>query len=71
MGLINITVQGSFMDRPIKTFTAMHGGHAQAIAEAIEFLSGEFLSNAIKQDHMLHEQGDKPENGFGESRKEN
>ena len=66
MGVIRIDVQGSFADRPTKTFTAMHGGHAQAVAEAIEFLSGEFLSNAIKQDHMLHEQGDKPLVGFGE-----
>ena len=68
MGVIIIEVQGSFIDRPTRTFTAMHGGHAQAIAEAIEFLSGEFLSNAIKQDHMLHETGSKPENGFGERR---
>lgn len=67
MGLITITVQGSFMSRPTKTFTAIHGGHTQAVAEAISFLSGKFLSNAIKQDHMLHEQGDKPEVGFGES----
>ena len=67
MGVIRIEVQGSFTDRPTKTFTAMHGGHAQAIAEAIEFLSGKFLSNAIKQDHMLHEQGDKPSIGFGEN----
>jgi len=68
MGIIKIDVRGSFMGRPItKTFSAMHGGHAKAVAEAITFLSGKFLSDAIKQDHMLHEQGDKPEIGFGEN----
>lgn len=67
MGLITITIEGSFIDRSTKRFSAMHGGHAQATAEAIKFLSDKFLSNAIKQDHMLHEQGDKPEIGFGES----
>jgi len=66
MGVIIIKVQGSFMDTYTASFTAMHGGHAQAVAEAIEFLSGKLLSNAIKQDHMLHEQGDKPIIGFGE-----
>ena len=70
MGVIVITIQGSVIDRQTKTFTAMHGGHAQAVAEAVTFLSGKFLSNAIKQDHMLHEQGDKPDIGFGERKEE-
>ena len=66
MGVITIDIAGSFIQRPTKVFSAMRGGHAKAIADAIKFLSGEFLSNAIKQDHMLHENGDKPEIGFGE-----
>jgi len=66
MGAIKIEVKGSFMQRPTKVFSAMRGGHAKAIADAIQFLSGEFLSKAIQQDHMLHENGDKPEIGFGE-----
>ena len=66
MGMISITVGGSFRNRPFKQFSAMKGGHAQAVAEAIEFLSGEFLSDAIKLDHELQADGEKPEIGFGE-----
>jgi len=69
LGEITIDVRGSFKNKPFKKFTAMHGGHAQAIAEAIEFLSGDFLSDAIKQDHKAQEQGAKPELGFGEKRR--
>ena len=47
----------------------MHGGHAQAVAEAIEFLSGELLPESIEQDHNLHEDGAKPEVGFGKKEK--
>jgi len=68
MGMISITVGGSFTTRPIKQFTAMTGGHAQAVAEAIEFLSGEFLSDAIKLDHRIQSLGEKPEFGFGEKK---
>lgn len=66
MGVITISVRGSFPQRPTKEFSAMKGGHAQATAEAIQFLSGEFLSNAIQRDHELHDDGEKPEIGFGE-----
>ena len=66
MGVIVISVRGSFPQRLAKEFSAMKGGHAQATAEAIEFLSGEFLSSAIQLDHELHEEGTKPEVGFGE-----
>ncbi len=67
MGVITISVSGSFVHRKkYKEFSAMKGGHAQATAEAIEFLSGEFLSDAIKLDHDLHGEGTKPEIGFGE-----
>ena len=72
MGLIRITVQGSFSQkqRGVAEFSAMHGGHVQATAEAIKFLSGEFLSDAIKLDHKLHEEGVKPDKGFGKERNE-
>lgn len=50
MGVINISVQGSFRNKTSRQFSAMHGGHAQAVAEAIEFLSKELLSEAIEQD---------------------
>lgn len=65
MGIITVTVQGSFMERPTKRFSAMHGGHAQAVAETIEWLANDLLPKAIQQDHMLHSQGAKPEIGFG------
>ncbi len=69
MGIINISVQGSFRNHTTKQFSAMHGGHAQAVAEAIEFLSGELLPESIEQDHNLHEDGAKPEVGFGKKEK--
>ena len=65
MGVITITVQGSFMERNTKQFSALHGGHALAVAEAIEFLSKDLLPKSIQQDHMLHSNGDKPGIGFG------
>jgi len=68
MGVINISVQGSFRKKAEKQFSAMHGGHAQAVSEAIEFLSGELLPDAIAQDHKLHAEGVRPELGFGKKR---
>ena len=65
MGIININIQGSFRKKAEKQFSAMHGGHAQAVAEAIEYLSGELLPDAIDQDHQLHDDGARPEVGFG------
>jgi hypothetical protein len=70
MGIINITVQGSFKNPTVRQFSAMHGGHAQAVAEAIEFLSSELLPSAIEQDHALHEKGAKPDIGFGKRKPE-
>lgn len=69
MGMIRIQVVGSFRPLQDKSFSAMHGGHAEAVAEAIEWLSREILPKAIEQDHQLHEEGAKPEKGFG-ARKE-
>ena len=65
MGNIIITVQGSFKNPTTQTFSAMHGGHAKAVAEAINFLSDDLLPQAIEQDHELHETGAHPEIGFG------
>ena len=63
--MITITVQGSFKPQTTKQFSAMKGGHAQAVAKAIEYLSGKFMADAISLDHELHEEGEKPEMGFG------
>jgi hypothetical protein len=65
MGVINITVQGSFRTPTTRQFSAMKGGHAKAVADAMEFLSGELLPDAIKQDHKLHDDEAYPEDGFG------
>jgi hypothetical protein len=64
MGVINIVMCGSFPEKK-KSFSALSHGHAAAIAEAISWLSGECLPDAIKQDHDLHNDGAKPANGFG------
>jgi hypothetical protein len=42
----------------------MDHGHAQAVAEAIRWLSEEVLPEAIGQDHKLHEEGARPRLGF-------
>ena len=68
MGVINISIQGSFRKATTRQFSAMHGGHAQAVSEAIEFLSGELLPDAIEQDHQLHDDGARPDVGFGKKR---
>ena len=67
MGTINIYVEGSFRIKLDRRFSAMEGGHAKAVADAIECLSGEFLSDAIRLDHELHTQGEEPLIGFGKS----
>ena len=65
MGMINITVAGSFgRKNGSKTFSAMTNGHADAVAQAIEYLAGDLLPFATALDHELHEGGDKPQKGF-------
>ncbi len=65
MGVISITIQGSFRNPTTQQFSAMSGGHAKAVGDAMKFLSGEVLPDAIKQDHVLHDQEACPEDGFG------
>jgi hypothetical protein len=64
MGMISIGVTGSFKPKQ-KAFSAMKHGHAAAVAEAIRWLSGEVLPEAIRQDHDLHTKGELPTNNFG------
>ncbi len=64
MGAIKVELSGSF-GREGATFSAMQHGHADAVARAIEWLSTNALPAAIRLDHELHEQGDKPEGPFG------
>jgi hypothetical protein len=65
MGQISINVAGSFgRKNGSKTFSAMKHGHADAVAQAIEYLSKELLPFATALDHKLHSEGDKPNKGF-------
>jgi hypothetical protein len=65
MGQITIDVRGSFGRKcGTKTFSAMNHGHADAVAQAIEFLSKELLPFATALDHKLHSQGTSPNDGF-------
>ena len=63
MGVLTITTSGSFKSAS-RIFQAMHHGHADAVAQAIEYLASEVLPEATAQDHELHEEGDKPTDGF-------
>jgi hypothetical protein len=64
MGMIKIETVGSFPNQT-KTFSAMQHGHADAVAKAITWLSDEMLPRAIRQDHNLHDQNERPEGPFG------
>lgn len=66
MGAIRIDVQGSFGRHcTSKQFSAMERGHAQAVAEAIGFLSNTLLPEAISLDFMCANEGVQPSKGFG------
>lgn len=64
MGMINITLVGSFGSAG-STFGAQKSGHAQAVREAINWLSGEVLRKAIEQDHRLQAENVFPDDRFG------
>ena len=63
MGMLKITTVGSFGNKS-KEFPAITHGHAHAVGEAIAWLAGELLKDAINSDHGLHENGHKPNCGF-------
>ena len=65
MGQITINIAGSFNPGYKKTISALETGHADAVAQAIEFLACVVLPRAIEQDHELQAQGHKPSKGFG------
>lgn len=66
MGMIRIETAGSFGPRTERQFSAMKRGHAQAVAEAIEYLSKEVLPKAIANDHRCHTEAVFPSEGFGD-----
>lgn len=65
MGRIAIEISGSFKNKGTTYIGARSRGHASAVAEAISYLSEFILPSAIKQDHELHEKGEKPDIEFG------
>ena len=73
MGMIRIEFRGSFHDvdaitDPIE-FSAEEGGHADAIARALEFLAGTIQGPAIALDHKLAKEGHEPRKPFGHGKK--
>lgn len=65
MGMIHIEVMGSFKPNESKSFSAQNHGHAQAVADAIEWLSNVVLPRAIRNDHECHAEGIHPNKKFG------
>ena len=63
MGKLDIVTYGSFGNRH-HTFSAMKNGHADAVAQAIEYLAAHLLPDATALDHKLHAQQQVPEEGF-------
>lgn len=63
MGMINVTLSGSFGNDG-NTFRAQTSGHAQAVREVINWLSGDILKKAIEQDHQLQTENCYPDDKF-------
>ncbi|HEC63665.1 MAG TPA: hypothetical protein ENI23_00060 [bacterium] len=59
--MIKIETTGSFKYKKL-SFSAQIGGHAQAVGEAIQYLSKIILPEAIVKDHELHDDGVRPSN---------
>jgi ribulose kinase len=64
MGMIRITINGSFGNKGTKDFSAMEAGHAVALGKAIEYLAS-LLPDAIRNDHQCQHEGEYPQNRFG------
>lgn len=71
MGFVRIVLGGSFDQYDdlkvggTSSFPASDLGHAQAVADAIAWLSTQVLPKAIVMDHRLQTEGFKPTSGFG------
>jgi hypothetical protein len=63
MGRLKIDLAGSFGANS-KTFTALTHGHANAVSEAIAWLAGTVLPDAIANDHECHNDGEAPPQGW-------
>lgn len=63
MGMITIKTVGSFGETS-KSFHAAEHGHADAVAQAIEYLAATLLPDATAQDHHLRDGDNFPNSGF-------
>lgn len=63
MGMLKITLHGSFGNNE-SIFSAQDSSHAQAVREAINWLSGNVLEAAIRQDHKLQAENQYPTDRF-------
>jgi hypothetical protein len=63
MGQITIKKTGSFPD-DARVFSAIQHGHADAVAQAIEYLASVVLPEATALDHRLHNEAAKPAEGW-------
>lgn len=63
MGMIRLETWGSFPETS-KTLGPANNGHADLVAEMIEYLAEKVLPDAIALDHKLHEQGNHPPEGW-------
>ncbi len=71
MGMITITVAGSFgRKNGSRNFSALKHGHADAVAQAIQYLAEDVLPFATALDHQLHSEGENPSHGFERVREE-
>ncbi len=66
MGTVFVEVAGSFEQAGKLVVCAENGGHTLALQRAISFLQNK-IPGAIRQDHALHDKGDRPpKSDFGE-----
>lgn len=69
MGNITIQTAGSFGSSH-REFSAVNHGHVDAVAQAIEYLSKEWLPIAIAMDTRLQSEGLTPDLGFNRNQPE-
>lgn len=60
MGQITVRTAGSFGPSSERNFSALEGGHANALGRAIAYISVELMPTAISRDHKLHDEGERP-----------
>ncbi len=63
MGMIKVEMWGSFPTKT-RTFGPADHGHADVVAQVIEWLSGEVLPAASALDHRLHADGAEAPKGW-------